>query len=209
MTETERVYRHLKDELLAGVLRPGMALRQVDIATRTGASRTPVREAIIMLAADRLVRVDAGSGATVREIPVREFIEINQVRELLECAAARASAARMPDRVIDELRQQYLQLEGEGGSADAEAIAGCDQSLHRALASHCGNSQMQRLIEEFNDLNALARLRDIESRSEEMVRSLGDMVGALAERDADRLESLMRAHIHDFAQLLPDLLREQ
>lgn len=208
MRETERVYRQLKDELLTGTLKPGMPLRQVDIASRTGASRTPVREAIIMLAADRLVRVDSGSGATVREIPVRDFIEINQVRELLECAAARAAASRVPQETIDELVQESRTLTSAAGSRDTVTIAEFDQKLHRTLALHCGNSQMQRLIEEFNALNALARLRDIKARDEEMVQSLVEMIDALASRDADLLESLMRAHIRDFSKVLTSLLRD-
>lgn len=207
MTETQRVYRLLKTELLDGTFKPGTVLRQVDIAERTGASRTPVREAIIMLAADRLVRIDAGHGASVREIPVREFVEINQVRELLEGAAARAAAKRIPDAEIAKLRARYDEIAGQE-PIDPADIVELDQLIHLTLAAHCGNSQMQRLIEEFNDLNTLARHRDVSARDAETVRSLGDLLAALEARDADAIEELMRTHIQEFAALLPALLQD-
>lgn len=207
MTETERVYRVLKKDLLAGIYKPGAVLRQVDIAEKTGASRTPVREAIIMLAADRLVRIDAGQGASVREIPVREFVEINQVRELLEGAAARAATKRIPEEVIEDLRSRYDQIAAQDAIELGEIVE-LDQLIHLTLAAHCGNSQMQRLIEEFNDLNTLARHRDVSARDVETLRSLGELLEALERRDADEIERLMRTHIQDFAALLPDLLRD-
>lgn len=207
MTETQRVYELLKKDLLEGTFKPGTVLRQVDIAERTGASRTPVREAIIMLAADRLVRIDAGHGASVREIPVREFVEINQVRELLESAAARAAAKRIPDSEIRKLRTRYDAIAIQD-AIDAAEIVELDQLIHLTLAAYCGNSQMQRLIEEFNDLNTLARYRDVSARDAETLRSLEDLLTALEQRDPDAIEEVMRSHIQDFAALLPDLLQD-
>lgn len=201
MTETERVYLQLKKDVLSGRYSPGEALRQEDIATQLGASRTPVREAIIMLAADRLVSMEARHGATVKGVSVRDFIEINQVRELLEGAAAKAAAKRVPEAEIRELRALHEAVQNDH---DADALIELDQRIHRTFAGHCGNRQMQRLIEEFNDLNTLARQRDVEARDAETLRSLGGILDALETRDADKLESLMRAHIQEFAWLLPE-----
>lgn len=205
MTEAARVYQSIKSAILSGEYKQGTVLRQADLATRTGASRTPVREAIIMLAAHRLVRMDARYGATVRAMPVQEFVEINQVRGVLEGAAARLAATRVPEREIQDIAQKLAAIT-DVDVLNTPAIIDLDQVVHRTFAAHCGNSEMQRLIESFNDLNTLARSLDVEARNKETLVSLARMIEALVERDADRLERLMREHIHEFSKLLPEIL---
>jgi DNA-binding GntR family transcriptional regulator len=203
-TEAERVYELLKEEILSSKLSPGTALRQADIAQRLETSRTPVREAVARLAADGLVQMVSRQGATVRQLSIREFLDINQLRWLLEGFAAGVAADQMPEleaiRLLDAINEA-------GASPDPRTVDALDQLVHRTIAAHCSNSRLRALIHELNDTVAIARVQDLETRHTVMIESLRSIVEAIRERDRARAETLMRTHIQEFTQVLPALMR--
>ena len=82
-TETERIYRALKRAILANTYRPGEALQEVRIAAEFESSRTPVREAFQKLNADGLLNVVPRRGAFVQQPTLRDFLDINELRLIL------------------------------------------------------------------------------------------------------------------------------
>src|SRR5579862_4151245 len=88
---SHRIADALRTAILDGSYRPGMRIRQEDIAARSGASRIPVREALRMLQAEGLVTLVANSGAWVARLTLAECAELYQVRERLEPLLLRAS----------------------------------------------------------------------------------------------------------------------
>src|SRR5689334_16840640 len=89
----ELAYAQLKADILDGTLRPGDPLGEVDLATRIGVSRTPVREALQRLAMEGLVTWVPGRGAFVSGLSVPDIVELFQLREALESHSARLAAA--------------------------------------------------------------------------------------------------------------------
>ena len=84
LSRAERVYRHLRDGIRAGTYRAGQRLREVEIAAALNTSRTPVREAIRRLEADRLVEDLAGAGLTVRQLDRQRVLELYMFRAAIE-----------------------------------------------------------------------------------------------------------------------------
>src|SRR5436190_13925962 len=95
LTLWQRVYDHLRAEILSGRLEPGAELAEVALSEQLGVSRGPLREAIGRLAAEGLVTVRPRRGAVVRSLSKEEFLELYQVREALETMAVRLAVPRL------------------------------------------------------------------------------------------------------------------
>lgn len=203
-SEVERSYRVLRERIVSGEFVGGQVLNQIQLAAELGTSRTPVREAIAHLASERLVTVSAGRGVRVATLTVQDYLEVNQLRWLLESFAARMAAGRMPVDVVDGFAKRIRTLERR--RPDAATVETLDQELHQAIATHCGNQRMQEYIAQLNGMMAIARRRDVEETPAVMLAGLRTIVEALKARDADLAEQLMREHIGSFSSRLPDVL---
>ena len=83
-TRTEHVLELIKEDILSGTLKSGEPLRQSNLADKYQVSRIPIREALLQLEAQGLVRVEAHKGAIVTEISLEEIDELFQLRAILE-----------------------------------------------------------------------------------------------------------------------------
>src|SRR2546428_5892120 len=95
LTVWQRVYDHLREEILAGRLKPGAELAEVALSEQLGVSRGPIREALGRLASEGLVTVRPRRGAVVRSLSKEEFLELYQVREALEMMAVKLAVPRL------------------------------------------------------------------------------------------------------------------
>src|SRR5438309_7655595 len=103
LTLWQRVYDHLREEILTGRLKPGAELGEVPLSEQLGVSRGPLREAIGRLAAEGLVTVRPRRGAVVRSLSKEEFLELYQVREALERMAMQLAVPRLTDEQFEGL----------------------------------------------------------------------------------------------------------
>jgi DNA-binding GntR family transcriptional regulator len=141
--ELERVYRTLREWLIAARLRPGEFLSEVDLAAQCRTSRTPVREACGRLAQDKwLVRIPR-KGYLVAPISVRCIVELYEFRRLLECFAAEKVARSASREQIQELRD-LMEVENDP-AVELPEILSANQAFHLRLAEIAGN---QRVVDE-------------------------------------------------------------
>src|SRR5436309_10950139 len=103
LTLWQRVYEHLREEILSERLEPGAELLEVPLSEELGVSRGPLREAIGRLAAEGLVTVRPRRGAVVRSLSKDEFLELYQVREALEMMAVRLAVPRLTNEDFEAL----------------------------------------------------------------------------------------------------------
>ena len=142
-SELERVYRTLREWLVAARLRPGEFLSEVDLAAQCRTSRTPVREACGRLAQDKwLVRIPR-KGYLVAPISVRDIVELYEFRRLLECFTAEKVARSASREQVQELRD-LVRIENDP-AAELQEILSANQAFHLRLAQIAGN---QRVVDE-------------------------------------------------------------
>ena len=206
-TETERVYRALKRAILAGKLRPGEPLQEVRIAAEFGASRTPIREAFQKLEGDDLLTIAPRRGAFVRQPTARDFFDINELRLILEPVAARTAAGSLDEVVVADLQTKLAAISADAPvEADYRALEELDRELHRTIAGAHNNARMNKIIDGLNDMMQIVREKDMRRRHAELHASIGEILVALAARDADAAERLLRRHIGDFSGALRALV---
>ena len=162
LTLWQRVYDHLRAEILAGRLEPGAELAEVALAEQLGVSRGPIREAIGRLASEGLVTVRPRRGAVVSSLSKEEFLELYQVREALELMAVKLAVPRLRRRGHRRApgadRRRWRSHAERGEVAEFfEANA----AFHARLVDASGNARLGELYRQLLDQLGRYRIRSL------------------------------------------------
>ncbi|MFI2228642.1 GntR family transcriptional regulator [Nocardia testacea] len=203
---TERAAAVIRRAILAGRLRPGRQLIEVDIAEQLGMSKTPVREALKSLAGSGLVTISAYRGATVRVIDAHTAAAVYDMRALLEPEAAkRTVASGVPMQDTIEVLERAIRA---GETGDVAQMSLCNREFHQHLYARCGNPLMVHALDDLRDQTALVSVSAWRSTGNWRVEA--DEHRAIAEAalrgDASGTAELLREHIGGFiTRVLPSL----
>ncbi|MEW2244500.1 GntR family transcriptional regulator, partial [Streptomyces sp. NPDC026666] len=139
----EKAYAYLRDTVLTDPEMQGAFLSEQEVADRIGVSRTPVREALLLLAAEDLVELVPKRGARVAALTGREITELMELRGVVERYAAERLVTR--DRVpLAELRALLDRQGGLTGPEQAREFIDVDHLFHATLVSAVGNTLLDR-----------------------------------------------------------------
>jgi DNA-binding GntR family transcriptional regulator len=197
-----KVFEALKDDILTLRLGPGAVLTEVALAARFRVSRTPVREALALLQTQRLVEPDGLGLMRVAAISVESVRELYELLQGLEGLASALAAARRTEEQMAQIEDAMQHMEAALGEQDAFALwAPADIRLHTLILEAAGNKSLLEMVISTRD--QVNRMRIFLSRrAQRMARSTAqhrENVEAIRERDAQRAEQKMRAHLQDFA----------
>jgi len=144
---SEAAYRDIKGWILSGDIPLGMRLGEGRVAARLSTSRTPVREALLRLYAERFVERHPEGGYRINHPTARAMHELYDVRRALELFAIRSAAANALDTShpahaqLIELRDEWLELAAEAPDGDAGFVV-TDEDFHSRLAGASGNAEL-------------------------------------------------------------------
>jgi DNA-binding GntR family transcriptional regulator len=141
----ERLARHLTQQILDGHIVPGTRLREESLAASYQVSRTPIREALLLLGSTGLVALERNRGATVLALTSEDVREVYQLRAVLEAEAASLAAARVTPETLDRLDRSCDQLALLHGAPASEQLA-ADTTFHYAIAEASGSQRLYSLI---------------------------------------------------------------
>jgi DNA-binding GntR family transcriptional regulator len=201
----EQVYLSLRESIVSAELEPGRRLSENELAERLGVSRTPVREALARLREERLIAIVPQLGTFVTLISPQAIADAAFVREALECSAIRLASQRATDAALAELRANLAAQERAERDGDADAFDVLDEGLHRMLAELSGHEIAWQLARRAN--GHLDRVRRLSFPDPgylgEMVAEHRAVVAAVADRDADRAEAVLRHHLRMVLSSVP------
>src|SRR5258708_28650825 len=112
----------IRNAILEGRLEPGRRLKEEELARELGISRTPVREALVMVQAEDLVVATPNRGATVRVHDANDLHDLYELRALLEGYATRRAAERISKPEIDLLRQSCMRFDALDPDQDLRGV---------------------------------------------------------------------------------------
>jgi DNA-binding GntR family transcriptional regulator len=202
---TERVAGTIRHAILTGQLTPGTRLSVPDLARRLGVSRTPAREALLVLQRDGLIGARGTSGMEVLVGDQQGLLELLEVREAMEGLAARLAAERMADadrvRLAKLIDLHLAALEEH----DLDRHVELDAKFHGLLREGAQNARLGDMLERIEHQVVLIN------------RTLSDSVGfepralkkdhkaiadAISAHDPDRAEAAMRKHVRRMRDFL-------
>ena len=188
------VAERLRQEIFARRLEPGSWIDETRLATEYGISRTPLREALKVLAAEGLVTMKLRRGAYVTEMSRDDVEQVYHLLALLESDAAAQVAARGTDAQRTELAALHGRLERQSRQRDAYFAA--NEQFHIALLQMAGNRWALQMVQHLRKVMKLNRHHSLFKRGRlaESLQEHRELMQALEARDAARAAALMRAH---------------
>jgi DNA-binding GntR family transcriptional regulator len=200
----------IREAIIDGRLAPGERLKEEELARELGISRTPVREALLLLQADGLVEATPNRGATVRAHTAEDLDDLYQLRALLEGYAARCAAVRITDGAVAELRascDRFDSLRRDG--ADLPELVGENLFFHNSILKAAGSARLSSMARMTIELPLVYKSYiwyspDQWSMSAHYHRQI---TRALHSRDGERAELVMKEHVFEARDLLVEGVR--
>ena len=193
-------YERLIDLILSGQIKGGEMIQERRLAERLGVSRSPIREALILLEGEGILTRQSGGLLQVKQFTVTDYVQSLQVRRLLEPEAARNAAGRIPAAVLSDLRTKLAALRNfaddpqglEPEDGDHRRI---DDDLHDAVLHRCGNALLAGIV---RDLRRKTRMFDLRRLPERFVQTCDEherLLETLEAGDGDAAAAAMIAHL--------------
>lgn len=193
-TRERYVAEVLRDAILRGDLKPGERLDQSGIAQRLSVSRTPVRNALLILSNEGLVEMTPHLGAVVSEITREEIEEIYFLRGLLEGMAARLGAGRMTD---DDLATLRAILDEMNEVTDLDEWLALNTRFHYLIYELADRPRLLSLIDSIHDSTLPYSRRYVESEEHMQVARAGHerIFAACKMRDGKLAQEALQTHL--------------
>lgn len=205
---SESLREAIEEEVATGRLAPGTRLDELELAARYGVSRTPVREALSLLAGEGLLELRPRRGAVVAQASPQRLVEMFEVMAELEAMCARLAARRLSDADLQGLEAAHERCRSATAQADTDAYFYANEEFHRLLYAASRNAflaeqaqALQRKLRPYRRLQL--RVRNCMQRS---FAEHQDILAALRGGDAERAMSAVRAHVVVQGERFADLL---
>jgi DNA-binding GntR family transcriptional regulator len=200
-TAPRRIYEVIKERIIDGTYRPGQRLTEQSFADEFEASRTPVREAIRLLASEGYVLFKPNSGSIVRTWSAEQILEIFRLRATLEAEICGYAALYIEADQIEQLRilQDAIELKGTDNSeANTSRVGPLNRAFHDLIAQASRQERMVSMLAKAIEVPVVHRTFRSYS-SEQMQRSFyqhRELIDAFKAKDREWAVSVMRCHIH-------------
>jgi len=193
----EEVAELLRQRIFSRELAPGSWIDEMKLAEEYGISRTPLREALKVLAAEGLVTMKVRRGAYVTEVSEKDLSDVYHLLSLLESDAAGVVAERASDAQIAELQLLHKQLEAAAGNR--EKFFAINERFHMRLLEIAGNRWRDQMVADLRKVMKLNRHNSLlkSGRVKESMLEHRAIVEALAKRDAKAAVKKMQEHFQN------------
>jgi len=192
-----KAYQEIKDRITYLDLKPGEKIFEKEIAESLGISRTPVREALLLLENEQLVECLPRLGYVVKRLTNPEITEYFSLRRTLEVFAVPLIIERITDEEIEALRANLREAEASVTEGDMRRIIRCETEFHQILygstKSKIFSRTISNLVDNFQLIRAIAMMAAGGRR--ESVSDHKCILEAIERRDGDELLRLMKEHI--------------
>lgn len=193
----DEVAERLRQLILDGELAPHTRLAETELAERFGISRTPLREAIKILATEGLLELLPNRGARVTSISEKEIQDVVEVMAALEATAAELACRAMSHGEIDELANDHDAMVQAFTDGQIETYFKLNQAIHDRLIAASGNATLRQLYSTLSGRVLRARFSVGKSppQWERAVAEHTEMIRLLRLRECKALSDLMRSHV--------------
>lgn len=200
----------IRAAILRGDIAPGERLKEGALARDLGISRTPIRDALLILQGEGLIESTPNRGAVVRDYSQTELRDIYELRAHLESYAARRAATRIDEAGIEELKESCDRFRDLRNAGKMEDLTEENLRFHYRLAEAAESPRLMDFIRGAIEVPLVNRSFFLfsEAEADSSERHHRAIVSALEARDPDRAEVVMKEHIFEGRDFLVAHLRE-
>jgi DNA-binding GntR family transcriptional regulator len=192
----------LRELIIEGELPPGTRLNERALCDRLGASRTPLREAFRLLAAEHLVELQPNRGAQVVSLSDDDIRESFEVMGALEALAGELACRNIGAEEVAEIRALTFEMLACHARRDLPAYYRINRQIHQRINRAARNALLTQVYSNLNQRIENLRFRSNfdQHKWDEAAREHTDMVAALEARDGARLGAILRRHLQEKGQ---------
>jgi DNA-binding GntR family transcriptional regulator len=194
----DQIYDILKKKIILREIGSGEKINEEELAKAFGVSRTPIRETLVRLEHEGIVKIVPRRGAFVVSQSLKKVIDLLQVREVLEGLVVRLATKKMKSDVLLRIRKCLDEVSSDAHDPNRLLkYTPADVEFHSLLLEACDNELLKSMMERVNANLQMVRLRTVAlpGRPEQTVREHFEIVAAIEREDAGLAETLMRNHV--------------
>ncbi|MDJ0340298.1 GntR family transcriptional regulator [Streptomyces sp. H10-C2] len=194
----ERVYIHVKQGVLERSYEGGTLLTEGDLAEAVGVSRTPVREALLRLEAEGLIKLYPKKGALVLSVSAQEIADVVETRLLVEQHAVARLVPAPPPALLARLEELLAEQRGHAEAGDLAAFAVADRCFHAEIVRAAGNRILAHLYDQLRDRQLRMGVATMHAEPSRVAKNLaehGEILAALRAGDGERAAALVHRHV--------------
>lgn len=195
----DTVVEHIRRFIVEGVLEPGKKLNERELCETLGISRTPLREALKVLAAEGLIEISPNRGASVWKMSEAELRETFELMSGLEAFSGELACERITPAEIADIKALHYAMLACRAQNDLAGYYSRNQAIHDKINAAARNSQLRQTYVAVN-----RRLQALRFRSnfqipkwDRAIHDHDEMLKALDDRDGRRLATILRQHLLD------------
>ncbi|MGW2563315.1 GntR family transcriptional regulator [Streptomyces sp. NPDC001514] len=193
----ERVYTHIKQAVLDRRYEGGTLLTEGELAEAVGVSRTPVREALLKLEMEGLLKLYPKKGALVLAVSAQEIADVVETRLLVEEFAVR-KAVPAPPRLLARLEELLAEQKQRAEAGDLAAVAATDRSFHAEIVRNAGNQILSRLYDQMRDRQLRMGVAVMHSHPDRIAKNIiehAEILDRIRAGDAQGAAVCVRQHL--------------
>ncbi|MEL7565542.1 MAG: GntR family transcriptional regulator [Dehalobacterium sp.] len=202
-------YEAIKNSIIQNEIKPGEHISEYMLSEGLGMSRTPIREALKVLASEGLVEIYRGVGVFVKSVTAKEVYEIIEVRAALECTALHSAIVNITDEEIEQTENDWLKLKDyleKGQEIDSKIIAEHDSKLHQLIVDKCDNSFLQRIFKGIRE--TILRYQYLSvlglGDKDDSINQHLEIINLIRSRNLEKLLPVLENHIKDTINLIEE-----
>jgi DNA-binding GntR family transcriptional regulator len=205
----EEAATRLRALIITGDLRPGQQLTEAELSDALGISRTPLREALKLLATEGLVELRLNRSAVVAPIRPAELPDLFEAVACIERSSAELAAHRMTQRDLQRLRTLQERMERLYEAGEREGYFQLNQQIHAFIVSGAKNNALRSTHEALLARAERARFFALSSRErwDESVEEHRQILRALEERDSERAGKILSHHVQRTGDVVRKVLQ--
>lgn len=205
------VFNTLREAILKGDLKPGERLMELQLAAKLGVSRTPIREAIRMLEQEGLAITIPRKGAEVARMTEKDMEDVLQIRKALDELAVQAACDKMTEQQIADLTLSVKNFENSIHAGDLKKIIEYDVEFHDIIYDATDNPKLVTILNNLREQIYRYRVEYLKEKENYpmLIREHEEILEALKQKDKTGVVNVMRKHIHNQAEAVKNIIREQ
>lgn len=201
-------YRIIKNQILDSEVKAGEQLRVESLAEKMGISRTPIREALLRLVNEGLVKAESRVGYFVRGMTKRDLVDLFELREILESYAAEKAATLLRDDELEYLQQLHKKSIQAVKQSKLSKFVELEIKLHNLIIEKSDNRRLSEVLESLKDLTYRERVLSVKSMDnlKASLKEHSDVVEALKRKNGKLAGQKMKKHIQSVKSRLLEFL---
>ena len=202
LTDTQKAYELIKEKIVTIQMRPGAMIQEAELISELGLGRTPIREALKRLEAEKLVVVSPHRGTFVADITISDLTQIQEIRLVLDTLCVHLAVERITFEELAEMRRLIEEMRVTTKKQDQRALMALDHRFHRLLAGSAHNKFLAPQVEMFYNLSLriwhmyMSQIKPTDL----MLGAFTEILSAIESRDVASAEKAMQQHIRQFGE---------